>query len=36
MREATQRKAASYTWERYGAKITATLRQVLREEVLAA
>jgi glycosyltransferase involved in cell wall biosynthesis len=36
MREAAQRKASSYTWERYGGKIIAGVREALGEEVLAA
>ncbi len=36
MREAAQRKAAGYTWERYGSKVVAAIRHVAGEEVLAA
>lgn len=36
MRDSAQRKAANYTWDRYGAKVIGALRQALGEEVLAA
>lgn len=36
MREAAQRTAAAYTWDRYAAKIVAAVRHALGEEVLAA
>jgi glycosyltransferase involved in cell wall biosynthesis len=36
MREAAQRKAAGYTWEKYGARVSAAVRHVLGQEVLAA
>jgi glycosyltransferase involved in cell wall biosynthesis len=36
MREAAQRKAAGYTWEKYGARICSAVRHVLGQEVLAA
>lgn len=36
MREAAQRKAASYTWEKYGARISSAVRHVLGAEVMAA
>ena len=36
MREAAQRKAAGYTWEKYGARVCAAVRHVLSAEVLAA
>lgn len=36
MREAAQRKAASYTWEKYGTRVAMAVRRALGEEVLAA
>lgn len=36
MREAAQRKAATCTWERYGARVCSAIRQALHQEVLAA
>jgi glycosyltransferase involved in cell wall biosynthesis len=36
MREAAQRKSAGYTWEKYGARISGAVRQVLGQEELAA